>query len=150
MGRSDALELILRCLDRGAARGLSMSRLAAEQLARDFNVEFAGMDAAYKAEREAKRLADADTDQLRKTAAVAAERRAKLARERGLPPPKRRTKIQAVKPTPMLDPGFESLAQSEKNLSRAEVCLLIASALRLGSSNLSALERAATRAAKTG
>jgi pyruvate/2-oxoglutarate dehydrogenase complex dihydrolipoamide acyltransferase (E2) component len=150
VGGSDALELILRCLDRGAARGLSMSRLAAEQLARDFNVEFAGMDAAYQAEREAKRLADAETDQLRKTAADAAARKAKAARERGLPPPKRRTKIQAVKATPMLDPGFESLAQSDKNLSRAEVCLLIASALRLGSSNLSALERAATRAAKTG
>lgn len=150
MSRSDALELILRCLDRGAARGLSMSRLAAEQVAHDFNVEFAGRDAAYEAEREAKRIASAETDQLRKAAAAAAARRTKQARERGLPPPKRRTKIQSVKPTPMLDPGFEAIARSEKNLSRAEVCLLIASALRLGSSNLSGLERAATRAAKTG
>jgi len=129
--RSDALALVLRCLDRGLCHGQSMSRIAADQLARDFNVEFAGKDEAQQAEREAKRIAANETDARRKAS-------------------KRRAKVQPVKPIPILDPGFESLAKSDKKLSRAEVCLLIASALRLGSSNVSALERAATRAAKTG
>ena len=137
--RSEALELVLRCLDRGMARGPSMCRIAADQLARDFNVQFAGRDAAQEADREARKLAQSETDALRKAAAARAERRAR-----------RREKIQPVKPIPILDPGFESLAQSKKNLTRAEVCLLLASTLRLGTSNVSALERAATRAAKTG
>jgi len=150
VSRSEALEMILRCLDHGAARGQSMGRIAADQLARDFNVEFAGPDAAADADQEATKLAADETEGLRKAARDRADLRAKEAHKRGAPAPKRRTKIDAVKPTPILDPGFESLAQSKKNLSRAEVCLLLTSALRLGSSNLSALERAATRAAKTG
>jgi murein DD-endopeptidase MepM/ murein hydrolase activator NlpD len=148
--RSDALELVLRCLDRGAARALSMSRIPGEQLARDFNAEFAGRDAANEAEQEARRLAAGETAELRKAAAARDERRAKAALERGAPPPKKRTKVEAVKPVPMLDPGFDSLAQSKENLSRAEVCLLLASTLRIGSANVSALQRAASRAAKTG
>jgi len=148
--RSEALELVLRCLDRGMARGQSLCRIPADQLARDFNVQFAGRDAASDADREARKLAAAETDALRKAAQARAERRAREARERGGSAPKRREKIEPVKPTPILDPGFESLAQSKRNLTRAEVCLLLASALRLGSSNVSALERAATRAAKTG
>lgn len=144
VARSDALELVLRCLDRGMAQGPSMRRIPADQLARDFNARFAGMDAAADADREGRRLAAAETE------AVRNERRAKEARARGSRPPKRPEKVRAVNPTPMLDPGFESLVQSDKSMSRAEVCLLLASALRLGSSNLSALERAATRAAKTG
>ena len=148
--RSEALELVLRCLDRGMARGQSMCRIAADQLAQDFNVQFAGRDAANDADREARKLAAAETDALRKAAAARLERRAKAAHDRGAPGPRRREKIQPVRPTPILDPGFESLAQSKKNLTRAEVCLLLTSALRLGTSNISALERAATRAAKTG
>ena len=148
--RSDALELVLRCLDRGAARSLCMSHIAGEQLARDFNAEFAGRDAANEAEQESRRLAAAETAELRKTAAERDERRAKAARERGAPPPRKRTKVEAVKPVPMLDPGFDSLAQSKEKLSRAEVCLLLASTLRIGSANVSALQRAASRAAKTG
>ena len=150
MERSEALELVLRCLDKGFARGQSMSRITGDQLARDFNVQFAGKDEAKAAELEAKKLADNETEARRKEAIAAAARRAKEARRRGVLPPKRRIKVEAVQPTPILDPGFESLAKSDKKLSRAEVCLLIASALRLGSSNVSALERAATRAAKTG
>jgi len=150
VNRSEALELVLRCLDRGAARAQSMGRIEADQLARDFNVEFAGRDAAEDAEREAKKVAADQTEALRKAARDRADLKAKAARKRGAPPPRRHIKVEAVKPTPILDPGFTSLAQSKKNLSRAEVCLLLASALRLGSSNLSALERAATRAAKTG
>jgi len=150
VGRSEALEMILRCLDHGSARGQSMSRLAADQLARDFNVQFAGGDAAADADREATKRAADETETLRKAARDRADLRAREAHRRGAPAPKRRIKVEPVKPTPILDPGFESLAQSKKNLSRAETCLLLASALRLGSSNLSALERAATRAAKTG
>jgi len=138
VGRSDALELVLRCLDRGLAHGLSMSRIAGDQLARDFNSEFAGREEAERADREARKLASDETDARRK----AARKSGKSAR--------RASKVDPVKPVPILDPGFESLAQSSKKLSRAEVCLLLASALRLGSSNVSALERAATRAAKTG
>ena len=148
--RSEALELVLRCLDRGAARSLSMSRIAGEQLARDFNAEFAGRDAASEAEQESRRLAAAETAELRKDAAARDERRAKAARERGAPPPTKRTKVESVKPVPMLDPGFDSLAQSKEKLSRAEVCLLLASTLRIGSANVSALQRAASRPAKTG
>jgi len=150
VSRSEALELVLRCLDRGAARAQTMGRIPADQLARDFNVQFAGRDAAEDADREATKLAANETEALRKAARERADLRAKEAHKRGAPAPRRRIKIEAVKPTPILDPGFESLAESKKNLSRAEVCLLLTSALRLGSSNLSALERAATRAAKTG
>jgi murein DD-endopeptidase MepM/ murein hydrolase activator NlpD len=151
VNRSEALELVLRCLDRGSARAQSMGKIPAEQLARDFNVEFAGRDAARDADVEARKLAANETETLRSAARVREDRRIQAARERGAPPPKRRRiKIEAVKPMPLLDPGFQSLAQSKKNLSRAEACLLLTSALRLGSSNLSALERAATRASKTG
>jgi murein DD-endopeptidase MepM/ murein hydrolase activator NlpD len=137
--RSDALELVLRCLDHGLAHGLSMSRIPGDQLARDFNQEFAGREEAQEAERESRKLADDETAARRKAARLSG----KAARKRAI-------KVEPVKPVPILDPGFESLAQSDKKLSRAEVCLLIASALRLGSSKVSALERAATRAAKTG
>jgi murein DD-endopeptidase MepM/ murein hydrolase activator NlpD len=150
VNRSEALELVLRCLDRGSARAQSMGRIPADQLARDFNVQFAGRDAAKEADLEARKIAADQTEALRRAARVAADRRTKEARRRGATPPKRRTKVEPVKPVPLLDPGFTSLAESKKNLSRAEVCLLLTSALRLGSSNLSALERAATRAAKTG
>ncbi len=137
--RSEALELVLRCLDRSKARGQSMSHIDSGQLARDFNVEFAGKDAARDAEREANELAQAETDARKKAASVRAARLKRKAK-----------KVESVKPIPILDPGFESLALSKEHISRAEACLLIASALRLGSSSLSALERAATRAAKTG
>jgi murein DD-endopeptidase MepM/ murein hydrolase activator NlpD len=148
--RSDALELVLRCLDRGLAHGLSMSRIAGDQLARDFNQEFAGREEAQEADRQSRRLAADETAARRKEAIAAANLRAKAAHQRGRPAPKRAIRIEPVQPIPILDPGFESLAQSDKKLSRAEVCLLIASALRLGSSKVSALERAATRVAKTG
>ena len=134
--RSAALELVLRCLDRGLAHGLSMSRISGDQLARDFNSEFAGREEAERADREARKLAADETEAKKKAARKSAKAKT--------------PKVQPVQPVPILDPGFESLAQSSKKLSRAEVCLLIASALRLSSSSVSALERAATRAAKTG
>ena len=148
--RSEALELVLRCLDRRAARGGSMAGVGAEQLAHDFNAQFAGNDAAVAAEREAKDAASAETSALRKAAAARAERRAKDALARGKPPRTRAVKVAKVLPRTVLDPGFEALAHSKKNMSRAECCLLLASALRLKSSTISALERAATRVANSG
>lgn len=148
--RSDALEMVLRCLDKGLAHGQCMGRIAMDQLAYDFNVEFAGKDEAKTADLEARKLAADETAARRKDALLAYERRAKAARAKGALPPKRRIKVEPVPSVPILDPGFQSMAQSDKKLSRAEVCLLLASALRIGSSNVSALERAATRAVKTG
>jgi hypothetical protein len=44
-------------------------------------------------------------------------------------------------PVPDLDAGLEALARSTKNLTRAESCLLLASATRLGVERGSATER---------
>ena len=148
--RSEALELVLRCLDRRAARGGSMAGVGGEQLAYDFNAQFAGKDAAESAERQAKDAAAAETSARRKAAAMLAERLARDARAHGKSPRAKAIKVSPVKPTTALDPGFEALAHSTKNVSRAECCLLLASALRLGSSKISALERAATRVANSG
>jgi hypothetical protein len=150
VSRSDALELVLRCLDRRAADSPSLARIGTDQLANDFNVEFAGRDAAVTAALEARRLAAAETEAQRKVAAAKAGRSAKAAAARGERARTKRAKVEPVKPVPILDPGFESLAQSTKNISRAEACLLLASAIRLGSSHLSALERAATRVTNSG
>ncbi|HEY3156613.1 MAG TPA: M23 family metallopeptidase [Candidatus Eisenbacteria bacterium] len=156
VSRSDALELVLRCLDRRAAESPSLARIGTDQLANDFNVEFAGRDAAVTAALEARRLAAAETEARRKVAAAKAGRSAKEAAARGerartkRAKRAKRAKVEPVKPVPILDPGFESLAQSTKNISRAEACLLLASAIRLGSSHLSALERAATRVTNSG
>jgi murein DD-endopeptidase MepM/ murein hydrolase activator NlpD len=136
VGRSDALELVLRCLDRRAAHAGSMAAVGAEQLAQDFNAQFAGKDAAAVAEEKAKETAAAETSALKKAA-------------HGKSPRAKSAKVTPVKPTPILDPGFEALAHSKKDMSRAECCLLLASALRLGSSTISALERAATRVANS-
>ena len=150
VSRSDALELVLRCLDRRAAQSPSLARIGTEQLANDFNVEFAGRDAAITAEREARKLAAAETEARRKLAAARAARSTKEAAARGGRVRTRQAKVVPVEPVPILDPGFSSLAQSTKNISRAEACLLLASAIRLGSSHLSALERAATRVTNSG
>jgi hypothetical protein len=149
VSRSDALELVLRCLDRRAAESPSLARIGTEQLATDFNVEFAGPEAAVTAALEARRLAAAETEARRKLAATRASRSAKEAAARGGTRAKQ-AKVVPVKPSPILDPGFQSLAQSTKNISRAEACLLLASAIRLSSSHLSALERAATRVTNSG
>jgi hypothetical protein len=58
--------------------------------------------------------------------------------------------VPPVKPVPVLDPGFESLAQSEKKVTRAEVCLLLATAMRPAKERYSALQRAAIRVAQSG
>ena len=150
MHRSEALELVLRCLDRHPARGLSMAALAADDLARDFNRAFAGVAAAAKADRDARKLATDETAKLRKEALLSEAKRAKAARAAGRRYRAKRAKITPVEAVPTLDPGFESLSKSEESLSRAETCLLLASALRIGPSKLSALERAAAKVASSG
>lgn len=150
VSQSEALELVLRCLDQRAASGRSFARIGAEQLSRDFNREFAGSDAADAAEKEAQKIAVAETARLKKQAAARAARVAKEARAQGKRAGTQTPKVSPVKPVPILDRGFESLAQSKKSLSRAAACLLLASALRMAPSQLSALERAAARAANSG
>lgn len=150
ISRSQALELVLRCLDRRAASGRSLARIAAEHLSRDFNREFAGPEAAAAAEKEARSIALAETAKLKKEAAARAARAAKAARAQGKRVRHAAPKVPPVKVKPLLDPGFGSLAQSAKSLSRAQACLLLASTLRLAPSQLSALERAAARVANSG
>lgn len=149
--RSDALEILLRCLDKKPARGQSMSAITADQICRDFNRQFAGVDAAAKADREAVATAASETAARRKAADAEYARALKASKTKGAgATTKSRVKRRSVKPVApvyRLDAGFEGLAQSQNTLSRAEACLLFASAQRLGATHLSALERAAARVA---
>jgi murein DD-endopeptidase MepM/ murein hydrolase activator NlpD len=146
VSRSDALELVLRCLDRRAARGRSLARIESALLCRDFNRQFAGADAADAAERSAKAAALSETKAKEKAARERYERDLRWVKAKKL---KKKVRLQKVKPVPpvfTLDAGFEKLAQSDRRISRAETALLLASALRLNPARLSALERAARRA----
>jgi murein DD-endopeptidase MepM/ murein hydrolase activator NlpD len=152
--RSEALELLLRCLDKKPGHGRNLSGIETEHLCRDFNRQFAGDEAAQRADLEARETAARET--MARIQAAEAEytralKAAKAAKAKGAgavahATVKRRT-VKPVQPVPRLDAGFEELARSTKNLSRAESCLLIASALRLSPTQLSALERAAARVA---
>lgn len=151
--RDDALELLLRCLDRGAARARTLATIKPEALALDFIRQFAGPDAAEKALAEAKTKSDADYRARKKQAEAERVRLAKAAKAAKAKGKKVRVKVPAVKPKPAippLDPGFEALAKSTRRLTRAESCLLFASALRLHSEQVSALQRAAARAPTSG
>ena len=147
--RSEALEILLRCLDRSKAQGRNLGSFAREKLCTDFNRVFAGPDAAERADREARTAALAETAARRKAAEAEYERALKARKAKGTAARKRvqRPVVKPVAPTPRLDPGFEALAQSERNLTRAEACLLLASSFRLGSERLSSLEQAAARVA---
>ncbi|HLQ67470.1 MAG TPA: peptidoglycan DD-metalloendopeptidase family protein [Candidatus Limnocylindrales bacterium] len=149
--RSEALEILLRCLDKAPARGQNLAAFDRARLCGDFNRVFAGAEAALQADREAVQLARAETAAQRKAAEAEfarAVRGAGPAVAAGAPKKRiRRRAVKAVVPVPRLDPGFEAIARSDKNLSRAEACLLLASAFRLGHERTSALERAATRVA---
>ncbi len=153
--RDDALELLLRCLDRGAARARTLAAIKPDALALDFNRQFAGNEAAEKALVEAKAKAKSDADYRARKKTAEAERvrlvkAAKVAKAKGK---KVRVKVAAVKPRPaipLLDAGFEALAKSTRKLTRAESCLLFASALRLHSEQVSALQRAAARVPTSG
>jgi len=150
LNHSEALELMLRCLDHGAAKGRSLARIPLDLLCHDFNRQFAGDEAASTADLMARRLAANETVKRQKELTASAAKQAKLAKARGKPVSVKTPKVSPVKPVPLLDPGFESLAQSKKPLSRAEACLLLASALRMSPAKLSALERAAARVASSG
>lgn len=151
--RDDALELLLRCLDRGAARARTLAAIKPDALALDFNRQFAGNEAAEKALVEAKAKSDADYRARKKTAEAERVRLVKAAKVAKAKGKKVRVKVAAVKPRPaipLLDAGFEALAKSTRKLTRAESCLLFASALRLHSEQVSALQRAAARVPTSG
>lgn len=145
INRSDALELVLRCLDRRAAGGRSLARIESALLCRDFNRQFAGADAAAEAERQAKAAALAATKAKEKEARERYEKDLRWVKAKKLNKKVRLRKVKSVEPVFTLDAGFDKLAQSDRRISRAETALLLASALRLKPSQLSALERAARR-----
>ena len=150
ISRSEALEILMRCLDRHQARARNLSAINGLQMSRDFNREFASQDAAVEAEAKAKSLANADTAARQKAEWARVARVRKWAQAAGKTTTVKVKRVEATKPVPVLDPGFEAIAQSKKNISRAESCLLLATALRLGSERYSALERAASRVADSG
>lgn len=149
--RSEALEILLRCLDKKPARGPSLGAVASARLREDFNRVFAGEEAAAAAEKEAREAARAQTLAKRKAADEEYARALKAAKAKGAGATRhRRVKRAVVKPVApviTLDPGFEKLAKSDQKITRAEACLLLASALRISSERVSALERAAARVA---
>ncbi|HEU4725572.1 MAG TPA: M23 family metallopeptidase, partial [Candidatus Eisenbacteria bacterium] len=77
--RDDALELLLRCLERGAARARTLGAIKPDALALDFNRQFAGPEAAAKAVAEAKAKSDADYRARKKAAEAERARLAKAA-----------------------------------------------------------------------
>ena len=153
LSRSDALEILLRCLDKRPAKGVSLGAIQADQVCRDFNRAFAGQEAALRAEREAREVAARETVAKRKAADAEYARDLKAAKTKGAgatkKPRVKRRSVKPVAPVYGLDAGFEKVAQSKETLSRAEACLLFASAQRLGSTQNSALGRAAARLAAT-
>jgi murein DD-endopeptidase MepM/ murein hydrolase activator NlpD len=147
--RADALELMLRCLDRAKASGRALSSIKPDAVATDFIRQFAGDDVAGRALEAAKAKAVAEFELQKKTAAQERARLAKVAKKkgkkpRGVPAPKLGPAL------PELDPGLEALAQSKKKLTRAESCLLLASATRLAAGRASPLERAISRVPQSG
>jgi murein DD-endopeptidase MepM/ murein hydrolase activator NlpD len=150
MARSEALEILLRCLDGHRTRAHNLSSLDAMTVSRDFNRLFAGREAADRAEREAKAAAEEETRARKKAEADRVAKAKKQAKAAGKTSRVKAKPVKPVKPVPVLDPGFESLARSEKKVTRAEVCLLLASAMRPAKERTSALQRAATRVAQSG
>jgi pyruvate/2-oxoglutarate dehydrogenase complex dihydrolipoamide acyltransferase (E2) component len=158
--RKEALEILLRCLEKSAAYGQNLATFDRERLCGDFNRVFASPEAAARADREAREAALAETAAKRKAAEAeyarairAASTSAKVTSapgDTGVAVTKKRIKrrvIKAVAPVPRLDPGFEALSRSDRSLTRAEACLLLASAFRIGHERTSALQRAAARVA---
>jgi len=149
LSRSDALEILLRCLDKSPAKGLNLGAIQADQVCRDFNRTFAGQEMALRAEREAREVAARETVEKRRAADAEYARALKAAKAKGAgatrKPRVKRRNVKPVAPVYGLDAGFEKVAQSKERLSRAEACLLLASAKRFGSTQSSALGRAAAR-----
>jgi murein DD-endopeptidase MepM/ murein hydrolase activator NlpD len=148
--RAEALEILLRCLDRHQARAQNLASIDAMKMTRDFNRQFAGEDAAVEAEAKAKSAANAETRARQKAEYDRVARAKKAAKAAGKTSKAKVKKVTPVKPVPSVDPGFDAVAVSKKNLTRAESCLLFATALRLGQERYSALERAASRVASEG
>lgn len=165
LSRKEALEILLRCLEKSAAYGQNLASFDRERLCGDFNRVFASPAAAARADREAREAALAETAAKRKAAeaeyaralrAASAASTAKVVPASGdsgvavTKVTKKRIKrrvIKPVPPVPRLDPGFEALSRSDRSLTRAEACLLLASAFRIGHERTSALQRAAARVA---
>jgi hypothetical protein len=153
MKRDEAVEILLRCLDRGSARARTLGTIKPDALALDFNREFAGDEAARKALAEARASSEADYRARVKRASVERARLAKAAKVARAKGKTTRVKVAAVKRLPFvppLDAGFEALAKSTDRLTRAESCLLFASALRINAQKISALQKAASRVPTNG
>jgi murein DD-endopeptidase MepM/ murein hydrolase activator NlpD len=147
--QADAVEVLLRCLERHSARARNLAALDPMQVGQDFNRRFAGEDAALAAARKAKLAATKETEARKKAEADRVASARKAAKATGKKSRVKARTVQPVAPVPVLDPGFEALAQSKKNLTRAEGCLLLATTLRAGSERMSALQRAAVRVAQS-
>jgi len=147
--RSEALEILLRCLDQHRAFACNLAELPGTQICRDFNREFAGAEAARKAERDAIARADAETRARKKAESDRVLKARAKANAAGRKSTVKARPVKPVTPVPILDPGFESAAQSKQNLTRAESCLLLATSLRMGAERYSALQRAADRVAQS-
>jgi murein DD-endopeptidase MepM/ murein hydrolase activator NlpD len=148
--RSEALEILLRCLDSHRARAHNLGSLDAMAVSKDFNRQFAGGDAADRAEREARAAAEEETRAKKKAESDRVAKAKKQAKAAGKTSKVKAKPVSPVKPVPILDPGFEAIAQSDKKMTRAEVCLLLASAMRPAKDRYSALQRAAIRVAHSG
>jgi murein DD-endopeptidase MepM/ murein hydrolase activator NlpD len=147
---SDALEILMHCLDGHQARARNLASIDALQMSRDFNRAFAGDEAAVEAEAKAKSIANAETQARQRAEYARVDRARKAAKAAGKTSTVKVKKVDSVKPVPILDAGFTAIAQSKKEITRAQTCLLLATALRLGAERYSALERAASRVADSG
>jgi murein DD-endopeptidase MepM/ murein hydrolase activator NlpD len=148
--RSEALEILLRCLDSHRASAHNLGSLDAMAVSKDFNRQFAGGDAADRAEREARAAAEEETRAKKKAESDRVAKAKTQAKAAGKTSKVKAKPVSPVKPVPILDPGFEAMAQSDKKMTRAEVCLLLASAMRPAKERYSALQRAAIRVAHSG
>ena len=146
--QEDALEMVLRCLERHRARAQSLASLDPMQVSLDFNRRFAGDTEAEVAAKKAKVAAMKKTEANQKAEADRVASARKAAKAAGKKSRVKARPVKPVAPEPILDPGFEALAQSKKTLTRAEGCLLLATTLRPGSDRMSALQRAAVRVAQ--
>ena len=147
--QADALEMVLRCLERHRARAHNLASLDPMAVSLDFNRHFAGDTEAEVAARKSKVAAMKATEAKKKAEADRVAKARKAAKAAGKKSRVKARPVTPVAPEPILDPGFEALAQSKKTLTRAEGCLLLATTLRAETERMSALQRAAVRVAQS-
>ena len=147
--QADALEMVLRCLERHRARAPNLASLDPMEVGLDFNRRFAGDTEAEVAAKKSRVVAMKATEVKKKAEADRVASARKAAKAAGKKSRVKARPVKPVAPEPILDPGFEALAQSKKTLTRAEGCLLLATTLRAGSERMSALQRAAVRVAQS-